>query len=247
MALLGYGVPVKDPREDPRVPALRSAFGGRMSQGFRVQISTTPPADTVAFNVEAFADMLSDLRPVWSDVHELYSRHQERHFRTQGASTGPRWPSNSEPVVPRVPGGGPYDTYKKAKVGHLRPLEFSGALRAAATGGPGALKQSRPLSMAMGIKAGPIRRRAENHHQGRAVRSALFGRTVQLKQRPVIRFDGRPFRSGQNGLGEGPRTFGRAVQQLVQAHVVAARKRALGQNTDASRRTIDRILSEPTR
>jgi hypothetical protein len=247
MALLGDGTPLKDVREDPRAAALRGAFGGRMSAGFRVRISTTPPTDDVAFNVEAFADMLGDLRPIWTDVHSLFAAHQRRHFRTQGASTGPRWPSNTDPVVPRVPGRGPYDRYKKAAVGHLRPLEFTGALRRAATGGAGALKVSRPTSMAMGIKSGPIRRRAINHHEGRAVRSALFGRTVQLKERPVIRFDGRPFRAGQNGLGEGPRSFGRGVQQLVQAHVVAARKRAMGQNADASRRTIDRILSEPTR
>lgn len=245
MGLLGENESVRR-LEDPRTAALRSAFGGRMSRSFSIRIATVPPSEDVAFNVEAFADMLDDFRPVWADVHTLFARHQRRHFRTQGASTGPRWPGNSDPVVPNVPGFGPYDAYKKARVGHLRPLVFSGALERAATGeGAQSLRVSSKTKMSMGIKSGPIRRRAEAHHGGRTVRSALFGRSVDLKQRPVIRFSGKPYDGGD--LPEGPRTFGRGVQQLVQAHVVAARKRALGENTDASRRTIDRVLSEPTR
>jgi len=242
--LLGSKVDVR--RLSGHGRALRGAFGGRMSGGVSINISTTPPAADLAFNVEAFADMLDDMKPVWGDVRSLFNAHQTRHFDTEGASTGAKWPSNSEPNVPNVPGFGPYDRYKQRAKPGAKVLVFSGKLRTAATGGAGSLTKLNNKAMALGVNQGRVRY-AKDHHEGNKVKSALFGREVQLKKRPVIRFNGRPYKGGQNGLGSGPRTFGRGVQQIMQAHIVAARKRALNLPTHASRATIDRILSEPTR
>jgi len=242
--LLGSKVDVK--RLSTKGRAIRAARGGRMSQGVRINITTDPPAEDLAFNLEAHADMLDDMRPVWADIRSLFNAHQTRHFDTEGASTGAKWPDNSAPRVPNVPGFGPYDRYKQAVKPGAKTLVFSGRLREAATGGKGAITKANNNSMALGVNRGRVRY-AIDHHEGNRVKSSLFGREVQLKKRPVIRFSGRPYKSGQNGMGEGPRSFGRGVQQLVQAHIVAARKRALDQSTNASRATIERILSEPTR
>jgi hypothetical protein len=242
--LLGSRVDVK--RLSPSGRASRAAFGGRTAQGVSIQISTTPAASDLAFNLEAHADMLKDFRPLWQDIRELFNRHQSRHFDTEGAATGKKWPDNSAPSVPIVPGGGPYDRWKARKTNNAPTLQFTGRLREAATGGAGSHSKATRSAMTLGVRDNAVPY-AKDHHEGNAVESALFGRTVQLKKRPVIRFDGRPFREGQNGMGTGPRSFGRAVQQIAQAHVVAARRRALGLGTAASEATIQTILSQPTR
>ena len=88
---------------------------------------------------------------------------------------------------------------------------------------------------------------AKDHHLGRAVSSALFGRTIQLKTRPVVRFNASPLGTKGSALDDkGRATFGYAVRQLIQAHVVRARKIATGFPTGPADRTIARIRQTET-
>ncbi len=222
----------------------RATHGGRLG-GPQIGLSVTPDARTVAIQMEAWADLVRDWRPLWRDIATLFWAHQRRHVESEGASTGERWPNNSEEVVPIVPGrgGGPYDAYKRRVLGGGRTLEVTGRLRAAATGGPGAISEVHSDSLTVGIDTRSVPY-ALGHHRGDKIDSALFRRQVQIKRRPLIRFDGRPV---EEVSGE-PRAFGRAVQQLAQAHVIQARRLALrGEPGMASGRTIARLLAEPTR
>ena len=88
---------------------------------------------------------------------------------------------------------------------------------------------------------------AADHHFGRTVASALFRRDVKLKTRPVIRFDGSVLGSKSVFAGRGGATFGQAIRQLVQAHVVRARREAFGHDTAAADATIARIGRTDTR
>lgn len=222
----------------------RASHGGRLG-GPVVGLSVTPDAKTIALQLEAWAELVTDWRPLWRDIADLFWRHQTRHVESEGASTGEKWASNSEETVPIVPGrhGGPYDAYKRRVLGGGRTLEVTGRLREAATGGSGSITEIRADSVSVGIDLARVPY-ALGHHRGDKVRSDLFRRDVQLKRRPLIRFDGRPV---EEVSGE-PRTFGRAVAQLAQAHVVQARRIALrGDPGKAPGKTIARILAEPTR
>ena len=214
-----------------------------------LDLKVSPSADNVAYGLAQWSHLIGDYRPVFGDIRYVFNRHQRRHFDTEGASTGERWPSNWDPTVPYLPP--PYDpraypAWKQIQVGHTKPLVFTGRLREAATGGAGALTSTTPTSMEMGVNPSAVPYAAD-HHRGNKVASALFGREVQLKRRPVIRFDGRPLAGkGSAFNSRGQTSFGYAVRQLIQAHIVGARRESLGFDRSAADATIARIRETET-
>ena len=212
-----------------------------------IRIETEPDAGRFALGVHQWGQLLQDWSPVWTAIREVYDRHQVRHFATEGASTGARWPGQSAPTVPIVPGpgGGPYDAWKARMAPGQPVLVFSGRLREAATGGAGSLRQQDSRGMEMGVD-GSVVPYAGDHHFGRTVASALFRRDIKLKRRPVIRFAGSVLGDKSVFTGGGA-TFGQAIRQLVQAHVVRARREAFGHDTAAADATIARIGRTDTR
>ena len=212
-----------------------------------IRIQTDPPSSQVVFSIHQWAHLIDDLRPVWAGIREVYNRHQRRHFATEGASTGTPWPGQSAPTVPIVPGHGPYDEYKRRRAPGQPVLVFTGKLRRAATGGAGSLRRETAKSMELGVDQSAVPY-AAGHHRGEAVESVLFGRKVQLKKRPIIRFTGSIL--GDKSIfdrREDKTTFGYAVRQLVQAHVVRARRESFDLDTTAADATIARILRTDTR
>ena len=222
----------------------RASHGGRLGTT-AISVSVTPDARTVTLQLEAWSELVSDWRPLWRDVADLFWRHQRRHVESEGAATGAKWADNSEETVPIVPGrhGGPYDAFKRRVLGGGRTLEVTGRLREAATGGAGSITDIGARSVSLGIDLASVPY-ALGHHRGDKVASALFRRDVQLKRRPLIRFDGRTVEE----VSSEPRSFGRAIAQLAQAHVIQARRLALrGDPGTAPGKTIARVLAEPTR
>mgnify|MGYP007046936934 CR=1 FL=1 len=215
----------------------------------KLDMTVSPDPGKLAAGVHQWGSLIQDWRPVWSDIREVYDRHQVEHFASKGASTGPKWAGNSDPDVPNVPGrgGGPYDKWKERR-GHTGgALLMTGLLRDAATGKHGSLQKETATTMEMGVDGRTVPY-AIDHHQGNAVDSALFRRVVQLKQRPVIRMAGsvlgdKSVFDAQSNRG----TFGYAVRQLVQAHIVKRRQIALDGNPAAADRTIATILASRTR
>jgi len=210
-----------------------------------ISLQMKPSAEKVALGLVEWGHVIDDFRDAFADIRHVFNRHQTRHFDSGGRSTGDPWPTNWTPKVPWL-GRQLYPVFKAAAVGHPRPLEFSGRLRAAATGGAGSLRRTTKTSMELGVGSGvPY---AEDHHLGRAVSSALFGRTIQLKKRAVVRFNGSPLGTKATAFdSRGRASFGYATRQLIGAHAVRARKIATGFPTSAADATIRRIRNTETR
>jgi hypothetical protein len=219
----------------------------------KVTITAQPSPDKIALGLEQWVVILRDFRPAFGDIRHVYNRHQVRHFETEGASTGEAWPDNSAPEVPILPPGPwgrglRYDEYKRRLFGRAGPtLVFTGKLREAATGGAGALTRETRTTMALGVDSARVPYAAA-HHRGDKVDSTMFRREVQLKRRPIIRFNGSPLgRKGDALDDHGVGSFGYAIRQLLQAHVVGARRRSLGFDTHAVDATIARVRAMETR
>jgi hypothetical protein len=210
-------------------------------------ITSKPDAGKVALGLVQWSHLIDDYRPAFSDIRHVYDRHQRQHFDTEGGSTGEKWPDNWEPDVPWLPWRQQYPVWKKALLGDTKTLVFTGRLREAATGGQGALKRETKTSMEMGVDLSAVPY-AEDHHLGNLVASALFQREVQLKRRPVIRFDGRPLRGKGTAFdGRGSTSFGYATRQIIQAHIIRALKESIGLDTGAADATIARLRGTDTR
>lgn len=216
----------------------------------QIKVTGAPGVERVALGLVEWAHLVGDFRPAFGDIRHVFNRHQARHFETRGKSTGAEWPSNFEPTVPWLPADFKprfYPSWKRAAVGHTRPLEFSGLLRSAATGGKGSLSRTTSTSMEMGVDSSAVPY-AENHHFGRKAFSRLFGRVVSLKERPVVRFNRSPLGSKGSAFDKkGRATFGYATRQLVQAHIIRARRLSLGFSPSAADRTIARLRETDTR
>jgi len=215
-----------------------------------VEIKGAPGADRIALGFSEWARTLKDFKPAFQDVRHIFNRHQKLHFASDGASTGKPWPSNWEPAVPWLPPDFKprfYPSWKKATVGHTKTLRFTGKLEAAATGGQGALKSETPTYMEMGVNEARVPY-ASDHHFGRKVSSQLFRREVQLKKRPVVRFNGSVLGTSGSAFDKQGRTsFGFAVRQVFQAHIVRARRLSFGFDTDAADATIARLRNTDTK
>jgi len=181
---------------------------------YAFEFQAFPSLDRVAFVLAEWGDALKDWSSAFEDIAKLFWKHEKQLFGTQGrgrsASPWPQWAALTE-------------RYKvhKSRVRPGRPiLVFDGALRRAATGGQGSIQKIGKTAMVVGIRPNTeVARYAMAHATGVPSRN--------LPKRPPVRFDGDPRRSG---------TFGRAVQQIMQSHVVLARKTAFSQDPEVTKR-----------
>jgi len=193
---------------------LKSRFAGRIETGGGISISMDPPAARLASKVEAWAELIEDNGPFFADAEELIANHGRRHFDTEGAATGPRW----KPLV---------DWYREWKE-EQRPgrpiLVFNGRLRAAVVDRRDGYKSKiGKKSATFGIDPSfttpegvKLIDYARGHNSGVPAR--------RLPKRPVYRWNP----TINKGSAGGTMTLGTALSQLRQAHVVAARRTALG-------------------
>lgn len=206
--------------------SLRETFGGRLEQG-GITLSIQPSAQTLSSRMEAWAELIKDNSAFFADAEDLIANHTRRNFDTQGGSTGRRWASLS----PR------YEQFK----GEVRPgrpiLEFDGHLRRAAVdrgrGYKSKIGKDRAtfgidpsFSVPGGVKLADY------------ARAHAFGIPGKLPARPPYRWD--PDIRNRGSLGF-------ALSQIRQAHIVFARRQALGVDSKAlgpfgdAERNADRI------
>lgn len=183
-------------------------------QQYGFEFQAVPSLDKVAFVLAEYGEMLKDWEPAFRDVAKLFWKHEKQLFGTEGrgrsSSPWPRWAPLSERYKLR-----------KQRVRPGRPiLVFDGALRRAATGGQGSVEKIGKRAMLVGIRPGTeVARYAMAHATGVPSRN--------LPQRPPVRFDGNV---------QKPNTFGKAVQQIFQSHLVLARKTAFRRDPELTKR-----------
>ena len=185
----------------------------------RFEFAAHPSMDRVAFALVQWADVVDDWRPAFRDIEKLFYRHERELFATSGrGKSSQRWPK-WEKLSKR------YGAYKK-RVRPGRPiLTFDGALRRAASGGSGSIRRVRRDSLLLGIQPGTdLAVIARAHATG--VRGPSGG--WRLPPRPPIRFDGDVTKRGTS--------FGWAVMQIMQSHMVLARKAAMRSDPEVLKR-----------
>ena len=184
----------------------------------RVSLDFRPDAARVGFGLEKWASLIGDWRPVWEDVVLLFHRHERRHFDTEGLATGPAFAPLSER----------YERWKSANYPGRPILELLSHLRDALVSGvgPGAIERITAGGVEVGVDGAKI------------PYAVAHSRGIGVPRRPPVRLD--PSLTN-------PGAFGWALRQLAQAHVIRARRTALGEPAAAAERTRDRILRSPTR
>jgi len=181
--------------------------------GVAVDIKIKPAPNTIKLGIVRWADSMDDWTEAWKDVAKLFRRHEARHFKTEGGSTGKEW----EDLNPK------YAAWKDRRYPGRPKLVLRGTLRHALTkGGPDAVEQITKKSMVVGVREGTdVARYAMAHARG----GTLHGGGT-LPKRPPVRYDARIQAVKELGKERRTMTFGTAVAQLIQAHVVRHRKRA---------------------
>ena len=186
-----------------------------------------PKLGSVRFALAEWADTMKDLSPAFRDIVRLFRSHEKRHLESEGATTGDRFASLS---------GEGYGKWKKAAYPDSRILERDGVLyRALVSGGPGSIEEITPHRMRVGVDPqgyviqrtvsswGPTKGElvGREYYLGKAALAHAQGSGPAYKlgknrkPRPPVRFDGNVADRG---------AFGYAVQQILQAHIVRARK-----------------------
>jgi len=184
------------------------------TKGF--EFTAVPSMQRVAFALTEYADKIDDWSEPFRDIEKMFYLHERNLFRTSGTGRGsskwPKWQKLSER----------YAIYKK-RVRPGRPiLTFYGALRKAATGGPGSIEgKVGKTSMLVGIDPGS--------QQGVIARAHTTGAPLRgLPSRPPVRFDGDVEKRGVS--------FGYAVSQIIQSYLVLKRKEAMRKDPEVLKR-----------
>lgn len=184
-----------------------------------------------------WADEIKDWRRAWTDVRRLFQSHEKKHFDSEGATTGePFVALNGRPS--RWTQNKPYADWKAEHYPGLPIMQREGVLfRALVEGGQGSLFRRNRKSMEVGIKKGArisskvpgmkgertynLHKMASAHQTGS---NRLYGGGV-LPKRPPVRF-GRDVTQRDS--------FAYALSQVMQAHIVLARRRALRPEIEAA-------------
>lgn len=191
------------------------------SEMFSMEFS--PDARKFVISFEHWAKEIKDWRPAWTDIRDMFRNHERKHLDSEGASTGARFAALS-----------PIYAKEKAKSGYsgLPILQRDRVLYdALVEGGSGSLFRRNRKSMEIGIKKGyvtpgkkgkpgrPLYVYAEAHQTGTTLH---WGGT--LPKRPPVRF-GRDVKNKAD--------FAYGLSQIMQAHIVLARRRAFKAEIEA--------------
>lgn len=185
---------------------MRSEHGG---PGVQFAISFDPSPKAIGMGFERWAKQLDDWRPVWTDVVELFRRHEVRQFDTEGVQTGPKWAKLSP-------------AYAEWKQRHYpgRPiLVLVGTLRQALTKkGPGWFEVKTARSLEVGLNPATAVGKIGGY---------LTTGTANMPARPPIRYDDKIHTVGlkEEAAKGGTVPFGTAIAQIMQVHIVNARKK----------------------
>jgi len=213
--------------------------GGKTGDLFT--FSFDPDLASIRFGFEDWSRLVSDWTPAWDNIATLFRKHEDKHFETEGVSTGARFPE-----LRNRPDGKPgYRAWKQRHYPGLPILQREKVLfRALVEGGQGSMFEKTKTSMAIGIKPGvTLQVKGKKYALWKAARAHALG--LGLPQRPPIRF---------NSDVRNRSSFAYAISQLMQAQIVKTRRRAFkGEIEDAiggpagaitgADRTISSVLS----
>jgi len=193
------------------------------SGGQFLSIEVTPDLGRADTGFNDWAGRITDWGPAWRDIVTLFRRHEKGHLDSEGAQTGPDFP----PLSTRSPPPGGYEAWKDKRYPGLPILQREKVLfRALTEGGQGSIDKRTKTSLRVGINPNASLRdpgRAGTYNLGEAAKAHATGDGVPV--RPPVRFD----ESVQNRSA-----FGYAVAQILQAHIVKARREALTREIEAA-------------
>ena len=203
---------------------------------FTVEMSPNPRKFTLAF--DEWAKEVQDWRRAWTDIRKLFYNHERQHFDSEGATTGAKF----APLTGRAAWwyeNLPYKEWKGKHYPGLPILQRSRVLYNALTsGGRGSLFKRSRKSMESGIKKpsgqpGQVETYARAHQGkdgqglGPAYQPSNYPR---FRTTPINRTARPPVRANLNVKDKS--TFGYAASQIMQAHIVLARRRAFSKEVE---------------
>lgn len=175
---------------------------------------------TLAF--EDWAKEVKDWRRAWMDVRKLFRNHERQHFDSEGTTTGPKFAK----LLGRT-----YPAWKGRHYPGLPILQRDKVLYdALVEGGPGSLFKRSRKSMEIGINKTYVAERGRplyvyaKAHQGKGgigQGNAYAG--INKAARPPVRF-------GRDASNKDE--FAYALSQVLQSHIVLARRRAFSQEIE---------------
>ena len=192
--------------------------------GVEFSLIFEPDARNVSLGFSKWAKLIDDFRPIFTDVVHLFRKHEARHFKTEGQSTGRKFHRLSKS----------YQEWKERNFPGRPILQQTGTLRDTLVRGggrggfrAGALERIDKRSMEVGLdpssevgKYGKAHSRAE----GPAY-------TNQREPRPPVRYSEKvvPTSLARVGAG-GDVPLGTAIAQIFQVYIVKARKEAFAKD-----------------
>ena len=202
---------------------------------FTVEMAPSPRKFTLAF--DEWAKEVKDWRRAWTDMRRLFHSHERQHFDSEGQTTGPKFAELSQREYWRYKEHKSYSGWKSAKYPGRLIMQRDRVLYDALTsGGQGSLFRRNRKSMEIGLKKAPngpgdLYTYAKAHQgkngigEGPAYQAWRGGRAPENKQaRPPIRADLNVRARGES--------FGWAASQIMQAHIVLARRRAFSKEIE---------------
>lgn len=186
--------------------------------GIQFTFQMEPDAENIAIGLSKWAALIKDWRPIFTDIANLFRKHEKRHLKTEGAATGKKFEPLSEA----------YAAWKDRNFPGRPILVLRGTLREALTkkGAPGSLELLGRKRMVVGLNPGYrtpqgvlLSDYAHAHSQGDGVPA-----------RPPIRYDTKVHTAKlkETSMVGGVVPLGTAIAQIMQIHVVKARKQAFG-------------------
>jgi hypothetical protein len=192
---------------------------GKTGQQFALTFDPELASFRVAF--EDWAKLVKNWKAAWKDVVTLFRRHEKHHFETEGMSTGARFAAlNDRPTFEKS-----YAGWKARHYPGLPILQRERVLfRALVEGGQGSINKQTNTSLIVGVNPAAVVKdpaTGKPYSLGKAAHAHAKGIGNQfggkLPVRPPIRFDGNV---------QNRNSFGYAVGQILQAHIVKARRKA---------------------
>lgn len=205
--------------------------GGKVDQSFEMTFDPKLARMRVAF--EDWSGLIGDWRPAWKHLRTLFRKHEARHLSTEGSSSG------DGSLFPKL--STRYGAWKAKNYDSGLPIlqREKVLFRALVEGVPSSAVFNRmtKTSLTLGIKPNAVvedpKRSGRSYHLGVAAQAHASGATLKmpqgttatLPQRPPIRF---------NGNVQDRSSFGYAASQILQAHIVKARRKALSKDIEAA-------------
>ena len=180
--------------------------------------SFSPDAARIQIAFEDWSKEIKDWRPAWRDITRMFRKHEKRHLNSEGRTTGQEFP----PLSAR------YAKWKKKNYPGRPILKREKVLfRALVQGDQGSINVVARRFMVVGIDPNAVLRdprTGKPYHLGKAAKAHSAGIPPHPK-RPPVRIDPNV---------QSRASFGYAVSQIMQAHIVKARRKAMAKDIEAA-------------